>query len=167
MFSLQTLLFVTLLCPSEKSPSPINQLAWAGPNLSLIEFLHGIFAGHPNSNVNADGILLFLVPRGRIHVTKDFSRSYLRLSNTRHVPSHLNVILTVITSLAPSKMTHKGHVALIMPLLAPDDPSVGLEFCVMTTGVGIAYVGNKNTKKVFLRSLSDASTDSTLRFELL
>ena len=38
----------------------------------------------------------------------------------------------------PSKMTRKGHVALSTRLLALDDQSVTLEFCVMDTGIGIA-----------------------------
>lgn len=38
----------------------------------------------------------------------------------------------------PSKVTRKGHVALSTRLLALDDSSVTLEFCVMDTGIGIA-----------------------------
>lgn len=38
----------------------------------------------------------------------------------------------------PSKVTRKGHVALSTRLLALDDQSVTLEFCVMDTGIGIA-----------------------------
>ncbi|PFH53613.1 hypothetical protein AMATHDRAFT_171562 [Amanita thiersii Skay4041] len=38
----------------------------------------------------------------------------------------------------PSKLTRKGHVALSTRLLALDDQSVTLEFCVMDTGIGIA-----------------------------
>ena len=38
----------------------------------------------------------------------------------------------------PSKASKKGHVALSTRLLALDDQSVTLEFCVMDTGIGIA-----------------------------
>ncbi|KAH7921003.1 hypothetical protein BV22DRAFT_1020209 [Leucogyrophana mollusca] len=38
----------------------------------------------------------------------------------------------------PSKVSRKGHVALSTRLLALDDSSVTLEFCVMDTGIGIA-----------------------------
>lgn len=38
----------------------------------------------------------------------------------------------------PSKMSSKGHVALSTRLLALDDSSVTLEFCVLDTGIGIA-----------------------------
>ncbi|KZP13596.1 hypothetical protein FIBSPDRAFT_753155 [Athelia psychrophila] len=38
----------------------------------------------------------------------------------------------------PSKMSEKGHVALSTRLLALDDQSVTLEFCVLDTGIGIA-----------------------------
>ena len=38
----------------------------------------------------------------------------------------------------PSKVTRKGHVALSTRLLALDDQSVTLEFCVTDTGIGIA-----------------------------
>ncbi|KAL0948366.1 hypothetical protein HGRIS_010948 [Hohenbuehelia grisea] len=38
----------------------------------------------------------------------------------------------------PSKVSKKGHVALTTRLLALDDQSVTLEFCVMDTGIGIA-----------------------------
>ena len=38
----------------------------------------------------------------------------------------------------PSKASHKGHVALSTRLLANDDQSVTLEFCVTDTGIGIA-----------------------------
>ncbi|KAF8990572.1 hypothetical protein BDQ17DRAFT_1371736 [Cyathus striatus] len=38
----------------------------------------------------------------------------------------------------PSKATRKGHVALSCRLLALDDQSVTLEFCVTDTGIGIA-----------------------------
>lgn len=38
----------------------------------------------------------------------------------------------------PSKINSKGHVALSTRLLALDDCSVTLEFCVMDTGIGIA-----------------------------
>jgi osomolarity two-component system sensor histidine kinase NIK1 len=38
----------------------------------------------------------------------------------------------------PSKVLHKGHVAHSTRLLALDDQSVTLEFCVTDTGVGIA-----------------------------
>lgn len=38
----------------------------------------------------------------------------------------------------PSKQTRKGHVALSTRLLALDDQSVTLEFCVTDTGIGIA-----------------------------
>jgi osomolarity two-component system, sensor histidine kinase NIK1 len=38
----------------------------------------------------------------------------------------------------PSKATRKGHVALSTRLLALDDQSVTLEFCVTDTGIGIA-----------------------------
>ncbi|KAJ8091873.1 histidine kinase osmosensor [Marasmius tenuissimus] len=38
----------------------------------------------------------------------------------------------------PSKVTRKGHVALSCRLLASDDQSVTLEFCVLDTGIGIA-----------------------------
>lgn len=38
----------------------------------------------------------------------------------------------------PSKVSKKGHVALSCRLLAQDDQSVTLEFCVMDTGIGIA-----------------------------
>ncbi|KAF9459630.1 hypothetical protein BDZ94DRAFT_1171284 [Collybia nuda] len=38
----------------------------------------------------------------------------------------------------PSKVSRKGHVALSTRLLALDDQSVTLEFCVMDTGIGIA-----------------------------
>ncbi|KIK56550.1 hypothetical protein GYMLUDRAFT_783618 [Collybiopsis luxurians FD-317 M1] len=38
----------------------------------------------------------------------------------------------------PSKVTRKGHVALSCRLLALDDQSVTLEFCVSDTGIGIA-----------------------------
>lgn len=38
----------------------------------------------------------------------------------------------------PSKITNRGHVALSTRLLALDDHSVTLEFCVMDTGIGIA-----------------------------
>ncbi|KAF9254420.1 hypothetical protein L218DRAFT_886343 [Marasmius fiardii PR-910] len=38
----------------------------------------------------------------------------------------------------PSKVTRKGHVALSTRLLASDDQSVTLEFCVSDTGIGIA-----------------------------
>jgi len=38
----------------------------------------------------------------------------------------------------PPKMPHKGHVALSTRLLALDDQSVTLEFCVTDTGIGIA-----------------------------
>lgn len=38
----------------------------------------------------------------------------------------------------PSKSTRKGHVALSCRLLALDDQSVTLEFCVTDTGIGIA-----------------------------
>ena len=51
----------------------------------------------------------------------------------------------VITNLAgnaikftPSKASRKGHVALSTRLLALDDQSVTLEFCVTDTGIGIA-----------------------------
>ena len=37
-----------------------------------------------------------------------------------------------------SKASRKGHVALSTRLLALDDQSVTLEFCVMDTGIGIA-----------------------------
>lgn len=38
----------------------------------------------------------------------------------------------------PSKISRKGHVALSTRLLALDDASVTLEFCVTDTGIGIA-----------------------------
>jgi osomolarity two-component system sensor histidine kinase NIK1 len=38
----------------------------------------------------------------------------------------------------PSKVSKKGHVALSCRLLALDDSSVTLEFCVLDTGIGIA-----------------------------
>jgi osomolarity two-component system sensor histidine kinase NIK1 len=38
----------------------------------------------------------------------------------------------------PSKVSKKGHVALSCRLLALDDCSVTLEFCVLDTGIGIA-----------------------------
>jgi osomolarity two-component system sensor histidine kinase NIK1 len=38
----------------------------------------------------------------------------------------------------PSKVSRKRHVALSCRLLALDDQSVTLEFCVMDTGIGIA-----------------------------
>lgn len=38
----------------------------------------------------------------------------------------------------PSKVSRKGHVALSTRLLALDDQSVTLEFCVTDTGIGIA-----------------------------
>ena len=38
----------------------------------------------------------------------------------------------------PSKASRKGHVALSTRLLANDDQSVTLEFCVTDTGIGIA-----------------------------
>ncbi|KAG6856000.1 hypothetical protein H0H87_008544 [Tephrocybe sp. NHM501043] len=38
----------------------------------------------------------------------------------------------------PSKVSRKGHVALSTRLLALDDQSVTIEFCVMDTGIGIA-----------------------------
>ena len=38
----------------------------------------------------------------------------------------------------PSKISSKGHVALSTRLLALDDSSVTLEFCVLDTGIGIA-----------------------------
>ncbi|KAG5340861.1 Hybrid signal transduction histidine kinase J [Termitomyces sp. T112] len=38
----------------------------------------------------------------------------------------------------PSKTSRKGHVALSTRLLALDDQSVTIEFCVMDTGIGIA-----------------------------
>src|SRR5271154_6004826 len=38
----------------------------------------------------------------------------------------------------PSKVSRKGHVALSCRLLAADDQSVTLEFCVTDTGIGIA-----------------------------
>ncbi|KAG6865414.1 hypothetical protein C0991_002804 [Blastosporella zonata] len=38
----------------------------------------------------------------------------------------------------PSKVSRKGHVALSTRLLALDDSSVTIEFCVMDTGIGIA-----------------------------
>lgn len=38
----------------------------------------------------------------------------------------------------PSKVSKKGHVALSGRLLALDDCSVTLEFCVLDTGIGIA-----------------------------
>lgn len=38
----------------------------------------------------------------------------------------------------PSKMHHKGHVALSTRLLALDDRNVTIEFCVLDTGIGIA-----------------------------
>jgi len=38
----------------------------------------------------------------------------------------------------PSKASRKGHVALSTRLLALDDQSVTLEFCVTDTGIGIA-----------------------------
>lgn len=38
----------------------------------------------------------------------------------------------------PSKVSKKGHVALSCRLLALDDSSVTLEFCVTDTGIGIA-----------------------------
>jgi osomolarity two-component system sensor histidine kinase NIK1 len=38
----------------------------------------------------------------------------------------------------PSKASRKGHVALSTRLLALDDQSVTIEFCVMDTGIGIA-----------------------------
>ena len=38
----------------------------------------------------------------------------------------------------PSKVSNKGHVALSGRLLALDDCSVTLEFCVLDTGIGIA-----------------------------
>ena len=38
----------------------------------------------------------------------------------------------------PSKVSRKGHVALSTRLLALDDQSVTIEFCVTDTGIGIA-----------------------------
>ena len=38
----------------------------------------------------------------------------------------------------PSEISSKGHVALSTRLLALDDSSVTLEFCVLDTGIGIA-----------------------------
>ena len=38
----------------------------------------------------------------------------------------------------PAKISSKGHVALSTRLLALDDSSVTLEFCVLDTGIGIA-----------------------------
>ncbi|KAG1777538.1 histidine kinase-like ATPase, partial [Suillus placidus] len=38
----------------------------------------------------------------------------------------------------PSKISRKGHVALSTRLLALDDSSVTLEFCVTNMGIGIA-----------------------------
>ena len=38
----------------------------------------------------------------------------------------------------PSKVTRKGHVALSTRLIARDEQSVTLEFCVTDTGIGIA-----------------------------